>query len=201
MCTLMRCRPVASAQARGSTRTGVAAASKSTTRSSRTAALSTQAEAPTPPADAPTPHPPADTSSCEDATAVYTCTRQPVLLVLAHSLHALPWESIPCCRGQEVYRILSLPVACAQAQKQACAAAAAISSAPDEASGSTGTAASAGGSAYFVLNPSGDLVDTQRTFQPLLEGQPGWRVRGILRARQRLSLTTCLLHNPQHGAH
>lgn len=166
----------------------MASASKSTTRSSQTVAHSTQAEAPSTPADAPTPHPPADNSSHEHATAAHTCPRQPVLLVLAHNLHALPWESIPCCRGQEVYRILSLPVACAQAQAQARMAAPTNAGGSDEVPCSNSGAASAGGSAYFVLNPSGDLADTQRTFQPLLEGQPGWRVRGILLARRDLAL-------------
>lgn len=38
--------------------------------------------------------------------------------------------------------------------------------------------ASAPGSTYYVLNPGGDLEDTQKCFEALFERQEGWQVRG-----------------------
>ncbi|PNH10462.1 Separin [Tetrabaena socialis] len=140
----------------------------------------------------------------------------PVLLALGAALHALPWESTPCLRGQQVYRILSLPLACSAAASAAAAppvssgvadgctaeasgakvavgataarggprarnaappphcAASSSSSAPPTTSTSA-PGGPAGPSAFYLLNPSGDLADTQRFFQPLLEAQPGWQ--------------------------
>jgi separase len=109
----------------------------------------------------------------------------PVLLVLSPALHALPWESIPCCHGKEVYRILSLPVACAveaAPARQLCAGAdqsepRGTSDAGDKAGGSCGPSLTTGLSAFYVLNPSGDLLETQACFQPILEAQAHWEVR------------------------
>ncbi|KAG2444696.1 hypothetical protein HXX76_001440 [Chlamydomonas incerta] len=93
------------------------------------------------------------------ASAAGSC---PLLLVLSPCLHALPWESMPCLRGRSVSRAMSLPAACS--------AAAAASS-----GGGGSRPAGALSSAFYLLNPSADLADTQRAFQPLLEAQPGWQ--------------------------
>ncbi|GFR39900.1 hypothetical protein Agub_g405 [Astrephomene gubernaculifera] len=105
----------------------------------------------------------------------------PVLLVLGPNLHALPWESIPCCQGGDIYRILSLPVACATVS----AASSWFGAAQKvEASGGRGSPCSAVPEscgvpslppAYYLLNPSGDLVDTQHFFQPMLEAESNWQ--------------------------
>ncbi|GIL44124.1 hypothetical protein Vafri_1659 [Volvox africanus] len=108
-----------------------------------------------------------------------------VLLVLSPALHALPWESIPCCHGNDLYRILNLTTACAiaaQLTERACASG--IFAGQGEGLGATGrcgstsasdkSAPSCTPSAFYVLNPSGDLLDTQRFFKPILEAQPLW---------------------------
>ncbi|GLC69429.1 hypothetical protein PLESTF_000829800 [Pleodorina starrii] len=108
----------------------------------------------------------------------------PVLLVLSHALHGLPWESIPCCHGKEIYRILSLPVACAAAVQRPGmghasgasdfgGAAGPAKSGGKRESSSTGNM-KPGVSAFYVLNPCGDLVETQSFFRPILEAQPLW---------------------------
>eukprot|EP00198_Chlamydomonas_reinhardtii_P000240 XP_001689575.1 separase, cell cycle protease [Chlamydomonas reinhardtii] len=87
----------------------------------------------------------------------------PLLLVLSPCLHALPWESMPCLRGRSVSRVLSLPACCG-------AAAAAFTS-----GGGRSSPAALPTSAFYLLNPSGDLADTQSAFQQLLEAQAGWQ--------------------------
>ncbi|GLI70087.1 hypothetical protein VaNZ11_014863 [Volvox africanus] len=109
-----------------------------------------------------------------------------VLLVLSPALHALPWESIPCCHGNDLYRILNLTTACAtaaQLTERACASGNFVGQ--GEGLGATGRCGSTSASdnnaapaytpsAFYVLNPSGDLLDTQRFFKPILEAQPLW---------------------------
>ncbi|EFJ43479.1 separase [Volvox carteri f. nagariensis] len=109
----------------------------------------------------------------------------PVLLVLSPALHALPWESIPCCHGKELYRILSLQVACATASARTEMQHVNISSDLDgrvaalRHCGSRGmTVAGTSGSAtsvFYVLNPSSDLVESQQFLQPILEAQAHWK--------------------------
>uniref|UniRef100_A0A7S3QRU2 separase n=1 Tax=Dunaliella tertiolecta TaxID=3047 RepID=A0A7S3QRU2_DUNTE len=153
-------------------------------------------------------------------------SRGPVLLVLQHALHALPWEGMPGLQAThtDLYRTPCLPVAAASA---AClhaarapaglhhAAATHSEDAPggEVASGKRGRSraksgtssksrelAQAGGgsqagsqqqdgqdgtsdaaavidlhSTYFVLNPGGDLADTQACFQAWFADQLGWQ--------------------------
>lgn len=94
----------------------------------------------------------------------------PLLLVLSPCLHALPWESMPCLRGRSVSRVLSLPACCG-------AAAAAFTS-----GGGRSSPAALPTSAFYLLNPSGDLADTQSAFQQLLEAQAGWQVSMVYTA-------------------
>ncbi|KXZ45338.1 hypothetical protein GPECTOR_56g435 [Gonium pectorale] len=99
-----------------------------------------------------------------------------VLLALSPALHALPWESIPSLLGRDVYRILSLPVACASAS--ALSSATAVDGLARMAVGATGSKGAGPApvpSAYYLLNPSGDLFDTQQSFQAMLESQPSWQ--------------------------
>ncbi|GIL87403.1 hypothetical protein Vretifemale_15525 [Volvox reticuliferus] len=111
-----------------------------------------------------------------------------VLLVLSPALHALPWESIPCYHGNDFYRILSLTTACATAaqitEREHGRASGNVAGqgeglGPARRCGPTSafdikSALPCLPSAFYVLNPSGDLVDTQCFFKPILEAQPFW---------------------------
>ena len=83
--------------------------------------------------------------------------RGPVLLLLDSSLTALPWESMPGLAGQRISRAPSLGLL-------------AVSLA---ARGGRGVGVDLR-SAYFLLNPGGDLPATQARLQPLLASQTGW---------------------------
>ena len=86
-------------------------------------------------------------------------SRTPLILMLDEPLQALPWESIPLLRGHPVCR---LP--CAGFVGQCADAAAKLSA-------SNGAACL--NSAYYVLNPSGDLQRTQQTLQGQI-ARPPW---------------------------
>lgn len=89
----------------------------------------------------------------------------PLLLCLDGALQGLPWESLPCLREPRVpvFRALSLAFIRAAGLRRALLA---PSSAPP-------LAPSRG---FYLLNPSGDLVDTQRCFEGwFAELGPGWR--------------------------
>ncbi|RMZ56318.1 hypothetical protein APUTEX25_000557 [Auxenochlorella protothecoides] len=83
--------------------------------------------------------------------------RAPVVLVLDPVLQALPWESVPGLEQQSMYRMPSLAVALAS-----CRAA----SEPRRLDPRD---------AFFSLNPSGDLGDTQQALEPLFLRQPTWK--------------------------
>lgn len=105
----------------------------------------------------------------------------PVVLVLDATLQALPWESIPGLAQQRLYRLPSLP----------CAAAALVAS--QHCTSPTGSADRADAeclndvalamprvdtsSVYYAINPSGDLMDTQATFEDWFRGLAGWEGR------------------------
>ncbi len=80
--------------------------------------------------------------------------RWSVVLVLPPPLHHLPWESMPALRGCSVSRMIC-PSICF-------AAAAAHPKNVDTRN------------AYYVINPGGDLVDTQNFFEPWFSSVPGW---------------------------
>jgi hypothetical protein len=167
-------------------------------------------------------------------------TTGPVLLVLQHALHALPWEGMPALRASraELYRTPGLAVAaassaclravqrlqhsdCSPASSSSPVAAAAAAARGGQArsectaqeakvrkgvrgkgeadegdsvsavdDSAAGTAPGAGSSitphdvsaevdlrsTYFVLNPGGDLTDTQACFQDWFAGRLGWQV-------------------------
>ncbi|KAI0879590.1 peptidase family C50-domain-containing protein [Hypoxylon argillaceum] len=103
------------------------------------------------------------------------------ILILDKSLHVFPWESLPCLQGVAVSRVPSLDYlrraileAKASPSQQDT-----TDSDPDESSSSS-TAASAShtghhvsiNSGTYILNPSGDLVNTQATFGRALSTLP-----------------------------
>jgi separase len=81
----------------------------------------------------------------------------PVLLLLDSSLTALPWESMPGLEGQRISRVPSLGLLAVSLAARG--------------GGGVGVDLS---SAYFLLNPGGDLPATQARLQPLLSSQAGW---------------------------
>ncbi|KAL6785906.1 ESP1 [Auxenochlorella protothecoides x Auxenochlorella symbiontica] len=83
--------------------------------------------------------------------------RAPVVLVLDPVLQALPWESVPGLEQQSMYRMPSLAVALASCQ---------TASEPRRLDPRD---------AFFSLNPSGDLGDTQQALEPLFLRQPTWK--------------------------
>lgn len=90
----------------------------------------------------------------------------PVILVLDPMLQSIPWESLPSLTAQRVYRIPSLPcVATAAIQRYGGGAARTCSPPPPAVHLS---------SAFYALNPCGDLTTTQDTFQAWFEGLQGW---------------------------
>jgi len=99
--------------------------------------------------------------------------RPAVVLLVEAPLHQLPWESCPGISQQHhIYRCPSLSVAAATALRNS--------------AGSAGGGGSAEGvpavaptldlsSAYFLLNPDGDLPATQESFQSWLQADLGLR--------------------------
>ncbi|KAM0349405.1 hypothetical protein ACHAPU_003814 [Fusarium lateritium] len=90
------------------------------------------------------------------------------VLVLDKALHAFPWESMPCMEGLAVSRVPSL--ACLRqliTESQPSASDSTSRDAPEGhyVSAERGT---------YILNPSKDLVNTQSTFQPIMEGLSSW---------------------------
>ena len=93
-----------------------------------------------------------------------------ILLVLDRAVQALPWESsflmmnqadsadAPC---REFYRVPSLPVALSSL---------APATSPRQASSANKSL----GSTYYVINPSGDLLSTQDTFESWFKNLKGW---------------------------
>ncbi|GAA5830726.1 hypothetical protein JCM11251_001054 [Rhodosporidiobolus azoricus] len=86
-------------------------------------------------------------------------------LVLDKTLQAFPWESLPCLRGRSTSRLPSLAFL---RDRLDLAAAASTSSDQPQAVVVDHSKAS------FVLNPGGDLKNTQNTFEPWLTAQGAW---------------------------
>jgi separase len=81
-----------------------------------------------------------------------------VILILDKSLHMFPWESLPCLRGRSVSRLPSLGSLVERT----------IDS-PSEGAQWPSVTPNRG---FFVLNPSGDLSDTQSRFENTLSRYP-----------------------------
>jgi hypothetical protein len=77
-----------------------------------------------------------------------------VVLVLPPPLHHFPWESMPALRECSVSRIIC---------PSTCFAAAAVHPKSVDTR-----------NAYYVINPGGDLLDTQNFFEPWFSAVPGW---------------------------
>lgn len=88
-------------------------------------------------------------------------------LILDKSVQSFPWESIPCLRGRSVSRLPSLAFL---RDRIELAGVLAESSTPKHEIAVDSRKTS------FVLNPGGDLKNTQTTFQPWLETMKkvGW---------------------------
>ncbi|XP_038885485.1 separase isoform X3 [Benincasa hispida] len=99
-------------------------------------------------------------------------SREPIILVLDYDVQMLPWENIPVLRNQEVYRMPSVASICStldgrcRQQKQDGGIMAAFPSIDPL-------------DAFYLLNPSGDLNNTQIEFENWfkeqnLEGKAGY---------------------------
>ena len=83
-------------------------------------------------------------------------------LVLDQDLQAFPWESLPCLQGRSVSRLPALSFL--RDRLDHAAAHASLEAPPHEVVVDHGRTA-------FVLNPGGDLKNTQKTFEPWLDEQ------------------------------
>ncbi|KAL9103560.1 MAG: hypothetical protein Q9163_001398 [Psora crenata] len=95
--------------------------------------------------------------------------RQHTILILDKHLHCIPWESLPCLRGRSVSRMPSL--ACLrmrilQQREQK-------SRGPSLPAGEDVLRVTQQNGA-FVLNPAGDLNNTQKKFEGLMQNLPCW---------------------------
>jgi separase len=86
---------------------------------------------------------------------------RPVVLILDRHVQALPWESMPLLRGRAVSRLPSLSLL------RDCL----LRHPPCGGGGSVSVDATR---AFYVLNPGGDLPQTQADMEPLLSRPPGW---------------------------
>ena len=83
-----------------------------------------------------------------------------LVLILDKAIQSFPWESLPILRGHSVSRVPSLSFLLDRLRMRPHFGAVD----PQR--------------AFFVLNPAGDLKNTQKTFEPLLRAQEkrhGWR--------------------------
>ncbi|GAA6027635.1 hypothetical protein JCM8097_007957 [Rhodosporidiobolus ruineniae] len=90
-------------------------------------------------------------------------------LVLDKALVAFPWESLPCLRGRSVSRLPSIAFLRDRLDL--------ASSRSSNSDSSSHDFVVDPGRASFVLNPGGDLKNTQKTFEPWLEerkAEAGW---------------------------
>jgi separase len=103
-----------------------------------------------------------------------------IFLILDRKVQEIPWESIPILRGRAVSRVPSLAFL------------------SDRLPPTIGQNASRleldSQKVYYILNPSGDLAKTQKTFEPWLKAMSekcGWR--GIIgREPSSLEITSAL---------
>ncbi|GAA5849620.1 hypothetical protein JCM8547_000513 [Rhodosporidiobolus lusitaniae] len=107
-------------------------------------------------------------------------------LILDKTLQAFPWESLPCLRGRSVSRLPSLAFL-----RDRFDLAASRSTDPEQPHDLVVNPTKAS----FVLNPGGDLKNTQKTFEPWLEEQKnavGWNgivARAPLEEEMKASLS------------
>ena len=143
-----------------------------------------------PPQTAPPPQ--ARAGSTTTSSTIANHQYHPIVLVLDGALQCLPWEASVGLKGQHVHRVPSLP--------SAAAAAAAVSmcsnssSADDDNNPSSSSPSSMMldlSSTYYALNPSGDLITTQATFEPWFSTITGWQGRSG-QAPPLTELTTAL---------
>lgn len=104
---------------------------------------------------------------CQSVKACYQQEGAHTILVLDKSLHAFPWESMPCMDGLAVSRVPSL----------ACLRRLILESTPtgsgDEALPKGHYVSSAKGT--YMLNPSSDLKNTQSYFEPTFKTLSSWQ--------------------------
>jgi len=87
----------------------------------------------------------------------------PVVAIFSPELQSLPWESAPGLALQQIYRLHALPCAAASCSAQPTT--------------TTATPQVDLSSAYYTINPSGDLQSTQDTFETWFKGLRGWSGR------------------------
>ncbi|KAL1827171.1 separase isoform X3 [Daucus carota subsp. sativus] len=88
--------------------------------------------------------------------------REPIILVLDHEIQMLPWESLPILRNQEVYRMPSICSIFASLDRH------------DHKKLGTGSMVFPSIDpldAYYLLNPSGDLISTEVEFDKWFKDQ------------------------------
>lgn len=107
------------------------------------------------------------------AESVAPVTDEHIFLVLDRHVQELPWESIPILRGRAISRIPSLAFLLDRLPSQMPGAETNGLSDPDLLRKGIDPRKT-----FFILNPSGDLVKTQSTFESWLEGMistSGWK--------------------------
>ena len=122
----------------------------------------------------------------EDSSSKFLANQAPVVAVFDAALQFLPWESVPGLTGQKLYRLPSLT----------CAVAARANQAINDADVGLQNAWIDPYSAYYALNPSGDLAATQETFESWFANIDGWEGKAgtapqsgeLISALQRKSL-------------
>ena len=102
--------------------------------------------------------------------------RRPLLIVMDENVKHVPWESMPICSSQRLYRIPSIAMARAISTVQRT-----FDSKRIELNKS-----------YFVLNPMGDLVKTQAQLDPILK-RTGWN--GAVGTLPNIAELTCALQD------
>jgi separase len=107
-----------------------------------------------------------------------------LVVVFDAALQALPWESLPGLAGQRLYRLPALPcAAAAQLGRRAAQQArrdGPSGGAPPGAPAEPAAAAAVQvdlSSAFYALNPSGDLTATQAAFEEWFRRLEGWEGR------------------------
>ena len=89
------------------------------------------------------------------------------ILILDKALHCFPWESLPFLQGQAISRVPSLSFLRSRILRQH-----AVQSGSSETHRSGVTISAREGAC--ILNPAGDLVSTQRTFQDRFSNMSAW---------------------------
>ncbi|TVY71488.1 Separin, partial [Lachnellula suecica] len=86
------------------------------------------------------------------------------ILILDKALHSFPWESLPCMQGHAVSRLPSL----------GCLRDRILSSRMESPDARPEGCYAARANGSYILNPDGDLKNTQKTFGATLQALPGW---------------------------